>query len=99
MTGALHHVGFRKHSRRGFSSYLHIWLGRIFIILGMLNGGLGLYISGNASGGQVMAYALLGGMVFVVWMIAALFGEIKKHRRDVPKRSRDVTPPMGRTGV
>jgi hypothetical protein len=65
----------------------------------MINGGLGMHISGNATGGQIMAYALLASVVFVAWMICAIFGEIRKHRRDVPrrpKRQRDDTPPMSR---
>jgi hypothetical protein len=66
----------------------------------MVNGGLGLHISGNASGGQVMAYALIAGMVFVVWMIAALFGEIRRHRRDVVTKPKEKdSPVMTRTGA
>jgi hypothetical protein len=88
-------MGFRKHGNRGFASYLHIWLGRIFIILGMINGGLGLRISGNASGGQIMAYALLCAIVFIVWMLAAVVGEIRRHRRDVPVKPRGQQPVYG----
>ena len=33
-------------------SHLHIWIGRIVITLGMINGGLGLLIAGNASRGE-----------------------------------------------
>lgn len=103
VSGALHYIGFRKHSRRGFASHVHIWMGRTFIILGIINGGLGLYISGNANGGQIMAYGLLSGMVVLVWMMASVFGEIRKHRRDVPKKGKKApgtragagaTPPM-----
>ena len=103
--GALHHVGFKNKGRRGLASYLHIWLGRIIITLGMVNGGLGVYISGNVSDGQIWAYALLAGIVWIIWMICALAGEVRRARKDVPRRHRDdhhlghhrersLTPPL-----
>ena len=55
-----------------------------------------MYVAGNATGGQIMAYALLASVVFVLWMIAAVIGEIRKYRRDVPRRPkrRPDTPTM-----
>ena len=38
----LHHAFFKRHNARTIWSYGHIWFGRIAIILGIVNGGLGL---------------------------------------------------------
>jgi hypothetical protein len=95
LTGLLHHAAFRRHARRGFASYVHVWVGRIAVTLGIVNGGLGLYVSGNARGGQVMAYALIAAIVFVIWMVAAAWGEVKRWRGDVPPvRTRRREPGM-----
>jgi hypothetical protein len=40
--GYMHHRLFKKYKRRTFWSHAHIWLGRIIITLGIINGGLGL---------------------------------------------------------
>jgi hypothetical protein len=84
--GILHHLSFRRNNRRGCFSTIHVWLGRIILLLGIINGGLGLLIAGNASRGQVVAYALVSALVFVAWVAASLLGCLKRHRRDVPRR-------------
>ncbi|KAK3061934.1 hypothetical protein LTS18_005150, partial [Coniosporium uncinatum] len=38
--GFMHHLMFKKHHRRQIWSYGHLWIGRIFITLGIINGGL-----------------------------------------------------------
>jgi len=93
ISGLLHHLGYRRHGHRTFISFIHVWFGRIFIVLGMINGGLGLYITGNTSYGHITAYAVIAAMIFIVWMIAALFGEVKRFRGDVPPQR------MHRNGV
>jgi len=45
LLGFLHHFMFKKHGRRMVWSYGHIWLGRIIITLGIINGGLGLQLA------------------------------------------------------
>jgi hypothetical protein len=56
--------------------------------MGIVNGGLGMYVAGNATGLQLMAYSLLATIVWVAWLGAACFGEFRRHRRDVPRRPR-----------
>jgi len=83
--GFLHHVMFKKHSRRVVWSYGHIWLGRIVITVGVINGGLGLQLAQRtyvfAPGrGTIVAYAVLAGLVWVVYMASAVYGEVKRRR-------------------
>lgn len=46
--GWLHHRRFvqAKASGRGWASYVHRWGGRCLILLGVVNGGLGLQLAG-----------------------------------------------------
>ncbi|KAI9672741.1 MAG: hypothetical protein M1831_000176 [Alyxoria varia] len=79
--GIVHHLFFKKYSKRTVWSYAHIWIGRIFITLGIINGGLGLRLAGDASAGQEAAYGVIAGLIWLVWMGAAVFGEVKRLRR------------------
>jgi len=87
--GFLHHVLFRKYGRRQTSSYLHIWLGRICITLGMINGGLGLRLARRtgsygaptaASNQQVIAYGVVAGIMWTLYMLSALIGESRRKK-------------------
>ncbi|EOD49164.1 putative integral membrane protein [Neofusicoccum parvum UCRNP2] len=77
--GWLHHQLFKKYGHRTFWSYTHIWLGRLLITLGIINGGLGLKL---ASGPRdwTIAYGVVAGIVWVTYMLAAVFGEARRKR-------------------
>jgi len=83
--GLLHHIGFKKHARRGVWSYGHIWLGRGLITLGIVNGGLGLKLAkdthiGAPTNGQVVAYSVVAAIMWAIYMLAAMWGELKRGR-------------------
>ncbi|KAK4984730.1 hypothetical protein LTR50_006409 [Elasticomyces elasticus] len=78
--GILHHLGFKKYSRRTYWSHGHLWLGRAIITLGIVNGGLGLQLAGNAPRGLV-AYAVIGTIVWVAYVAAIVWGEVRRKRR------------------
>jgi hypothetical protein len=75
--GIIHHKQYKKILRRGMFSYAHIWIGRFAITLGIINGGLGFILAGY-SGGGVIAYALLAG---IVWIIYVFTLTLKKRSR------------------
>jgi len=75
---------FKKHARRFVWSYFHIWLGRILITLGIINGGLGLRLANNTKKGEI-AYGVIAGFMWLVWMAAAVYGEVKRARS--PKKT------------
>lgn len=78
--GLLHHSYFKKYSRRTFWSYGHLWLGRIIITLGIINGGLGLNLADNTTSGKI-AYAVVAAIMFAAFVAASVYGEIKRARR------------------
>ncbi|KAF2717471.1 iron reductase domain protein [Polychaeton citri CBS 116435] len=81
ITGWIHHKLFKKYQGRTFWSYEHIGIGRIAIILGIINGGLGLRLAGNASTGQLAAYGVIAGVFGVAYIAAIIYGETKRRRQ------------------
>jgi hypothetical protein len=71
-------------------SYLHLYNGRIMITLGIVNGGLGLFLAGAANGLKI-AYGVIAGVIWLVWMAAAVFGELGRLR-PAPKDTRRRSP-------
>lgn len=84
-SGLLHHLGFKRDPRRGFFSYAHIWIGRIAIILGIINGGLGLQLSRfygivPASNGVVAGYSVGAAIMFLLYFFSIVVGETRRRR-------------------
>ena len=72
--GLAHHFRFRKTRERGILTQIHVWYGRLLILLGIINGGLGLQLAVNTTGGQI-AYGIVGGMFGIaIIVIAAVVG-------------------------
>ncbi|KAJ4373260.1 hypothetical protein N0V83_003554 [Neocucurbitaria cava] len=86
--GFVHHLKFKKYNRRTVWSYGHLWLGRVVITLGMINGGLGLLLARDApaftgfapSKGQIVAYGVVAGIMWMLWVAAAVVGERRRAR-------------------
>lgn len=78
--GVAHHRVYRKIRRRTWSSYFHIWEGRIIILLGMINGGLGIRLAGGLSTGYITAYGVVAGVMGLAYLAAIVFGEVKRRR-------------------
>jgi RP/EB family microtubule-associated protein len=85
--GVLHHLGFKSKQRRTGISYVHIWLGRIAVILGMINGRLGIRITGigNVAGevtkGYTIAYMIVVAVMGTLFIASAVYGELRGSRR------------------
>jgi hypothetical protein len=85
LLGYLHHAYFKKYNKRTIWSYGHIWFGRIAIILGIVNGGLGLQLAKKTrfmapSEGAVIGYSVVAGFFGLAYILAAIFGERKRTR-------------------
>lgn len=88
--GFVHHARFKKLGRRQIWSHLHLWNGRVAIPLGIINGGLGLHIAGAPREAKT-AYAAVAGVLGGLWLVAAVFSEVRRRRRGSPRASRDGT--------
>lgn len=91
--GFMHHLMFKKYQHRTLWSYAHIWLGRIAVTLGIINGGLGLKLANSmhmSSQKGIVAYGVVAGFMWLAWVAASVIGE---RRRKVAGKS---TPPKYR---
>jgi len=64
--GLLHHAAYKKHHARSAFSHTHIWFGRCVMILGAINGGLGLRLAANSKKAEI-AYGVVAGVVGVCY--------------------------------
>ena len=78
--GLLHHSFFKKHQKRTAISHVHIWVGRVAIVLGMINGGLGIELAGDVEMGYKIAYGVVAGVMGVVYLGAIVYGEMKRRK-------------------
>ena len=82
--GAWAHAKFRAKGRGGWMSLTHMWLGRTLLALGMINGGIGLMLADNTTGGKI-AYGVVAGVMgsvyiaVVVWWIKGRIAEVEKQ--------------------
>jgi len=77
--GFIHHAKFKRMQRRQIWSYLHLFNGRIFITLGIANGGLGLWMAGESDKLKT-AYIAVAVVMWVLWMLSAIWGEWRRWR-------------------
>ncbi|KAJ0161089.1 Cytochrome b561 and DOMON domain-containing protein, partial [Colletotrichum tanaceti] len=95
--GYLHHVQFKKYGVRQIWSFLHLIVGRLLIPLGIINGGLGLYIS-NSSKAFKIAYSILSVVFGIAWIFIAVISEGRRSRQPpvaVVEQHKLVSRPRG----
>lgn len=79
--GQMHHNMFLKTGARSFWSYGHIWFGRLVIILGVINGGIGLSPElADAPSGWVIAYVVMVGLITVLYSSFYLLKERSNNK-------------------
>ncbi|KAK3390111.1 hypothetical protein B0H63DRAFT_464804 [Podospora didyma] len=93
--GYLHHRKYKQVQTRQLWSYLHIFNGRIGITLGIINGGLGLNLAG-ASDYLKRVYTIVAAVMWVLWMLIALLGEIRRMRSGAKRTQRATARRMGK---
>ena len=71
----LHHELYSKTSKRTIWSFAHVWWGRIIVTLGIINGGLGLQLSGNTTKGEI-AYGVIAAVIWLVWLAVAVMSHL-----------------------
>lgn len=59
---------------------MHLWLGRAAITLGIINGGLGLKLANDSPRAGFIAYGVIAGVVWLVWVTAIVLGEKRRAR-------------------
>ena len=63
----IHHNVYKKEGRRTIWGMVHVWWGRVIVTMGIINGGLGLMLSGNTTKGEI-AYGVIAGVIWLTWV-------------------------------
>lgn len=88
--GYAHHLLYKKYQRRTAVSHIHIWYGRVLLVFGIINGGLGLRLAMDTTGSFVIAYSVVAAITGLAYLIGIGYGEVRKRRTIV----REKSPPM-----
>ncbi|KAF2641806.1 CBD9-like protein [Massarina eburnea CBS 473.64] len=90
LSGYVHHAMFKKYISRTLWSYVHIWIGRLGITLGMINAGFGLELMGKGVGNwEVKTYIVCVVIVWVVYVGSIAVGEMRRKNMDRQKDTFD----------
>lgn len=68
LLGTLGHARFKKIEKRSWWGVSHTWWGRGVFALGLVNGGLGLLLADNTTGGRI-AYGVVAGISVGVYVV------------------------------
>ena len=88
--GLVSHLHFhRTGSRNALLATTHTWLGRILIILGVINGGLGIRLAGPITGDGddptwlESTYIVLAVIIAAIYIFIIVLANFRERRRDV----------------
>lgn len=92
--GILQHRHFKKRGDKSIFAYLHRWIGRGAIVLGMINSGLGFQLAKTnvivSAGWYIWSYVLLG-VVVSIWSSLVVYDEFRMHRLSTAPERRGRT--------
>ncbi|TEY87364.1 hypothetical protein BOTCAL_0003g00450 [Botryotinia calthae] len=77
--GLIHHWRYMRAQQRGMFGHIHLWYGRILIVLAVINGGLGLQLAANTRNGEV-AYAVIAAFMGVLYIGVVILTSMRKRR-------------------
>lgn len=93
--GIAHHQYYVRNQKRGLVSYAHIWYGRILMLIGVINGGLGLQLA-VAPDNLIIAYGVIAGIIFLVYTATKIFTYMRRKSAHSRGRKDDSSSPTSR---
>ena len=79
--GLFHHYVYNPDHRRTIWAIGHVWWGRVIVTLAIINGGLGLQLSGNTTKGEI-AYGVIAGVIWLAWVIVSTTSSFRTKGTD-----------------
>jgi hypothetical protein len=94
--GFLQHRHFRNSGGKSAFAYVHRWLGRSMVILGIINGGLGFRLAGIGNPGTprsaMIAYSVIVGVMGLVYLGVHLLVAVQGRNRGQERGERKRKP-------
>lgn len=81
--GWLHHRHFLAKGTKNYKRQVHVWLGRLLLVLGATTGGTGLKLADNTTGGGI-AYGIIAAIVVVIY-IGVWFWSKRQQKAETEK--------------
>lgn len=82
--GFAHHRQYMKTQQRGMLSIVHMAYGRLLMLLGVINGGLGLQLAG-ASQSLIVAYAIVSVIIGLMYTSVKVFFLFRRRNASGPR--------------
>lgn len=74
-------------------SYVHLWWGRILLVLGVINGGLGFELS-HSKQSYITAYSVIAVVFYLFWAGVKVSATVRKGKTGAGARKRSSNPSM-----
>ncbi|KAH7308486.1 hypothetical protein B0I35DRAFT_398837 [Stachybotrys elegans] len=87
--GWLHHRNFSNQQADNAIRRIHVWGGRALMMMGIVNGGLGLQLAGNIHGAWVIVYCALAACSGGAYIGLLIYSVARKRKREAV--SQDIT--------
>ncbi|MCJ1251253.1 hypothetical protein MMC30_008484 [Trapelia coarctata] len=88
--GLIHHMIYQRSEQRTLWCIAHIWFGRVLIILGVINGGLGLQLSDNTVKGEI-AYGVIAGVFFLFYVAVVVISDMRGRGKKLGETGEKIT--------
>jgi hypothetical protein len=70
--GIIHHRLYKQRNSSTAVGTGHKWAGRVLLLLGVINGGLGLQLAGEGNE-FIIAYGVIAGVLYLAWFIVSIW--------------------------
>ena len=77
VTGLVHHLLYKRRGAPNVATYPHMWWGRAVTTLGIINGGLGLMLSGDGPRGAWIGYGVGAAIMWCLWIGVIIVSSLK----------------------
>ncbi|KAF2243981.1 hypothetical protein BU26DRAFT_523528 [Trematosphaeria pertusa] len=95
LLGLFHHLKFRRTGRPTTLGISHRWWGRIVLVVGAIDGGLGLKLAEEEST-AIVVYCVLAGVFFSIWGLSLIVDARREGKKTAvlsgPRASSDNIP-------
>lgn len=91
LLGWLHHARYADKTSALIRDF-HVWYGRALMILGIVNGGLGLKFARQKSSAWVIAYSVVAGVLGATYAISMIYTITQRRRRRKARKARRNVP-------
>ncbi|KAA8651672.1 cytochrome b561 domain-containing protein [Aspergillus tanneri] len=89
LMGLVQHIHFQRTGGKSLFTYMHRWLGRLIIVLGIVNGGIGFLATKDqgdaAPAGAIVVYSVVAGVVGVAYTLVEVILPVRSKAHDAQK--------------